>query len=108
VLAGSSNYYFQSLIANKIQQDKFTMLTDDGSTYGMTASVSTAPQTISIQGESISCYRVDMKPDLWIFASLFPNMAFYFRTDPPYNFVRYEGPESGVSSPVIVQEVAAP
>src|SRR3989339_250784 len=105
VLAGASNYYFQNLISRNIQQDKFTMLTNDGDIYNMSVNISYVPQTIALQGKNIACFRVDMKADLGLFSIVAPNMAFYFNAKPPYDFVRYEGLESGPNSPNIIEEM---
>lgn len=105
VLAGASNYYFQNLISHKIQQDKFTMLTNNGDTYNMSVNIAYKPQTITVQGRDIACFRVDMKADLGLFSAVAPNMAFYFNAKSPYDFVRYEGLESGLNSPNVIEEM---
>jgi hypothetical protein len=105
MLARSTSIYFQNLIADKITDNDFTLITPVGNSYSMHAKVSLTPENITIQGKNLSCFRVDMKPNLGFLAAILPNMAFYFMTTPPYDFVRYQGPQESPTSPNIIQEV---
>lgn len=105
MLARSSSIYFQNLLAAKKSSDTFSLITPTGDSYSMTANISYAPQTITVKEKNYSCYKVTMKPNMGMLAMVLPEMNFYFETDPPYEFVRYQGPQEGPTSPNIIQEV---
>jgi hypothetical protein len=62
-------------------------------------------ETITQGGKEVRCYKVQMIPDLGalnIIGAFVPKTYFWYRTDAPHAFVRYEGLESGLGTPYIV------
>ena len=85
---------------------EFHMMTNEPSHYKMTM-VNKGTETIKINGRAIECYKLQMIPDLGflgIFAPFVPKTYFWYRVEPPHDFVRYEGLESGLNTPYIVME----
>jgi len=55
----------------------------------------------------VECYKLQMIPDLGalnIFGAFVPKTYFWYALNPPHDFVRYEGLESGLGTPYIVLE----
>lgn len=84
----------------------FNMLTNEPVRYRM-ALRNLGIQTVLVQGNGIRCYKVQLIPDLGflgIFATFVPKSYFWYKADPPHDFVKYEGLESGLDSPNIIME----
>jgi len=85
---------------------EFHMMTNEPAHYKMTM-VNLGKDTLVYGDKKISCYKLQMIPDLGflgIFAPFVPKTYFWYKTEPPHEFVRYEGLESGLNTPYIVME----
>ena len=63
---------------------------------------------LNIGDQNIDCYKLQMMPDLGfmgVMAKFMPSTYFWVTVSDPHVFVRYEGPESGPKSSVVVREV---
>ena len=97
--------YFRDLIINKIKKSSFKLITADGSTFTMSVKVNQTPETLSVKGKEINCYKVTMKPDMGWLSMVLPELNFWYEVKSPHDFVRYAGLESGLGSPDIIQEI---
>lgn len=82
----------------------FPMLTNEPAYYGMTL-VNKGVDIQTVEGETISCFKVQMIPDLGMLGfvgAFIPKTYFWYSADPSHEFVRYEGLESGLNTPYIV------
>ena len=55
----------------------------------------------------VKCYKLEMTPDLGVLKILnafIPKIYFWYECEPPHNFIKYEGLESGLNSPYIILE----
>ena len=100
-------FYFQNLIDNKIKEDSFVMINPDGENYKMNTKVSYKPETLTVQGKKISCYKIEMKVDLGLISAFVPSLNCWYRATKPHTFVRYQGLEKGLGSPNIIQEITS-
>jgi hypothetical protein len=65
-------------------------------------------ERIKIGNSEVDCYKLEMLPDLGLLNFMrvfFPKTYFWYEVEPPHNFVRYEGLESGLGAPYVVIEV---
>ena len=63
-------------------------------------------EAITTPAGTFSCYRVELSPKLPLpLKALAPKMALWCRSDPPYYWVRYQGPVGGPGSPQVVIEL---
>lgn len=88
----------------------FHMMTDEPAHYRMTL-VNRGIETVSTNGATAECYKIQMVPDLGflgIFAPFVPKTYFWYKVAPPHDFVRYEGLESGLNTPYIVMQAVEP
>ena len=84
----------------------FPMLTNEPAYYSMTL-VNKGIDTLTVNGATIECYKLQMIPDLGflgIFAPFVPKTYFWYKAASPHEFVRYEGLESGLNTPYIVMQ----
>lgn len=87
---------------------KFYLITHEPSLYNMTMK-DRGKEPITIKGESIECYKIEMIPDLGalsLIGAFVPKTYFWYTVSAPHKFMRYEGLESGLGTPVIVMESA--
>jgi hypothetical protein len=66
-------------------------------------------ENVSLGGKNVSCYKLQMIPDLGLLNMLgafVPKTYFWYKVEPPHEFVRYEGLESGLGTPYIVMAAA--
>ncbi len=85
---------------------EFHLLTNEPTLYRITVKYR-GIQTFIEEGRIIKCHKLEMIPDLGllnIFGAFVPKTYFWYKTVPPYDFVRYEGLESGLGTPYIVLE----
>ena len=64
-------------------------------------------ETVKTGEDRVQCYKLQMTPDLGalkFLAAFIPKIYFWYESKPPYNFVKYEGLESGLGSPRIILE----
>ncbi|MFA5104578.1 MAG: hypothetical protein WC527_05330 [Candidatus Margulisiibacteriota bacterium] len=86
----------------------FYLLTHEPSLYNITMK-SRGQETITINGKSVDCYKIEMIPDLGalsLLGAFVPKTYFWYTVSAPHKFRRYEGLESGLGTPVIVMESA--
>jgi hypothetical protein len=96
--------YARNMIAEKKKETTVKTIVPSGDTFGMKIKVVYEPEEILIKKKRYNTYRVEMKPDLGLLSLVIPNVNYWFRADPPYDFLRYEGLQSGPGSPDIIQE----
>ncbi|MCX5749130.1 MAG: hypothetical protein NTZ10_02670 [Candidatus Saganbacteria bacterium] len=83
---------------------QYYLLTPEPAVYNMTVYYR-GKETLSKDGGQIECYKLEIVPDLGainIFGAFIPKMYFWYETNAPHDFVRYEGLESGLGTPYIV------
>jgi len=105
ILSESSYFYFSDLIRNHVEKADFVMIPPDGKSYKMKVSVSYEPREITVQGEKVNCYEIEMKPDMGFLTAFVPKLMFWYTVSSPHNFVRYEGLARGLGTPHIIQEI---
>lgn len=87
---------------------EFHMMTNEPAHYKMTM-VNKGIEALTVNGKTVECYKLQMIPDLGFlgfFAPFVPKTYFWYKAEPPHDFVRYEGLESGLNTPYIVMEAA--
>jgi hypothetical protein len=65
-------------------------------------------ESIKTPAGEFECYKIEVVPHLGalnLFRPFFPKTFFWFAAAPPHFWVRYEGPENGPGTPVIVMEL---
>lgn len=87
--------YLQAIVRNNRPAGKFKLIIPTGDTYNM---------TYQAEAQENNAIRVDLKPDLGIFSGLIPTITFWFQAEAPHQFIRYEGPQSGPFSPIVVEK----
>lgn len=84
----------------------FQLLTHEPALYKMSVK-SLGKETISKNGKNIDCYKLQLLLDMGalnVFSGFFPKTYFWFESQAPHEFVRYEGLTSGMGTPYIVLE----
>ena len=104
-LAAEIGWMSNILIINKIKESSFKLITAGGSTFTMSVKVNQTPETVTVKGREIKCYKVTMKPDMGWLSMVLLELNFWYEVKSPHDFVRYAGLESGLGSPDIIQEV---
>lgn len=87
---------------------KFHLLTNEPTMYKITVKY-IGLDTVELGGEKVECHKLQMIPDLGLLNMLgafVPKTYFWYRTSAPYEYVKYEGLESGLGTPYIVLETA--
>lgn len=105
VLAQSLSLYFQHLISKGVKEEDCRIIIPAGNIYKMKIKISYQPEEIDVQGKKTECYKIEMKPDLNFLSIFVPGLNFWLKSDAPHDFVRYEGPEKGMLSPTVIQEI---
>ena len=105
ILAQSLSIYFQYLIDKGVKEEDCRIIIPAGDIYKMNIKISYKPEEIDVQGKKTECYKVEMKPDLNFLSLFVPGLNFWFKSNAPHDFVRYEGPEKGPLSPTVIQEI---
>lgn len=83
---------------------EFHLLTNEPTLYKITVKYR-GKEKIEVGGKEIECHKLQMIPDLGllnVFGAFVPKTYFWYEIDPPYDYVRYEGLESGLGTPYIV------
>ena len=83
------------------------LMTNDGQVYRMKLELR-GKERITTPAGAFECYKVQLVPELGVLnvlRSFAPKAYFWFTVSPPHFWVRYEGPETGPSSPKIVMEL---
>ena len=96
--------FFQDMVLNQKKDEPFTVVFPTGRMLNLRAKV-TGTETVKTRAGDYLCRKIEMKPDFSLLSMLAPTITFWFMTQPPYTFVRYEGPERGLNSPTVVQEL---
>jgi len=84
----------------------FHLLTNEPKIYPMTVKY-IGMENLKLGEKTVACHKIQMIPDLGalnIFGAFVPKTYFWYKTDEPYDFIRYEGLESGLGTPYIVIE----
>jgi len=87
--------YLQACVQNKRQAGKLKLIIPTGDTYNM---------IFQIKSDSDNSFRVDLKPDLGLLSGIIPSITFWFQGEAPHHFIRYEGPQGGPFSPIVVEK----
>lgn len=86
----------------------FYLVTHEPTLYNITMKLR-GKETITVKGKDVECYKLELIPDLGAlgFVGAFvPKNYFWYTVSKPHRFMRYEGLESGIGTPVIVMESA--
>jgi len=84
------------------------LMTNEPKLYDITLELR-GRETIRTAAGTFDCYKIELVPHvgaLNAFRFLFPKSYFWFTVESPHTWVRYQGPESGASSPEITMERA--
>ncbi len=84
----------------------FYLVTHEPALYNITMKLR-GKETITVKGRDVECYKLELIPDLGAlgFVGAFvPKNYFWYTVTKPHRFMRYEGLESGIGTPVIVME----
>jgi len=84
----------------------FYLMTHEPALYNITMK-NRGKETITLKGKTIECYKIELVPDLGalnLIGAFVPKTYFWYTTSTPHKFMRYEGLESGMGTPVIVME----
>jgi hypothetical protein len=85
---------------------EFHLLTNEPTRYKITVKYR-GKEKIKVGGEEIECHKLQMIPDLGllnVFGAFVPKTYFWYKIDPPHDYVKYEGLESGLGTPYIILE----
>jgi len=85
---------------------EFHLLTNEPTLYKITVKYR-GTDKIKVAGKEIECHKLQMIPDLGllnVFGAFVPKTYFWYKIDPPHDYVRYEGLESGLGTPYIILE----
>ena len=104
VLVQDLTIYTQNMLIKGEKERTVRAIVPTGTSFNMKIRAIDEPEEINVQGKKRACYRVEMKPDLGLISLLIPNVNYWFSADKPYDFLRYEGLQSGPGSPDIIQE----
>lgn len=88
------------------EDTKFYLITHEPALYNITMKLR-GKETITVKGKDVECYKLELIPDLGAlgFVGAFvPKNYFWYTVSKPHRFMRYEGLESGIGTPVIVME----
>ncbi len=88
------------------EDTKFYLITHEPALYSITMKLR-GKETITVKGKEVECYKLELIPDLGAlgFVGAFvPKNYFWYTVSKPHRFMRYEGLESGIGTPVIVME----
>lgn len=98
-------FYMYDMVMNLVKNRNITLMFPDGGTVPIALSTDySIVQTTSSNGKQINCYRIGLKPDFGIISNLIPDSGYWFESDPPHRFIKYEGTLRGPGSPnVIIQ-----
>lgn len=84
----------------------FYLMTHEPALYNITMK-NRGKETITLNGKIMECYKIELVPDLGalsLLGAFVPKTYFWYTTSTPHKFMRYEGLESGLGTPVIVME----
>jgi hypothetical protein len=84
------------------------LLSNEPRVYNVTLEARGKERIKTAAGE-FECYKIEVVPHLGplnLFRPFFPKTFFWFAVAPPHFWVRYEGPENGPGTPVIVMELS--
>lgn len=85
----------------------FHLLTHEPRLYKITLKYR-GEEKIRVGETDYNCYKLEMIPDLGalnIFGAIVPKTYFWFKKSAPHEFIRYEGLESGLGTPYIIEEI---
>lgn len=88
------------------EDTNFYLVTHEPALYNITMKLR-GKETITVKGKDTECYKLELIPDLGAlgFVGAFvPKNYFWYTVSKPHRFMRYEGLESGIGTPVIVME----
>lgn len=102
--ARDTTILFPNLIMNRVKEKKIKLILPNGFVINLKATIIYDPEVFEINGKKITCSRVDLGPEFDVLFFI-PKVSFWYLADPPYNFIRYEGPLAGPFSPTVVQEL---
>ena len=98
-------FYMYDMVVSSDKKRSITLMFPDGGTVPIALSSDYSVQQISLQGKTVNCYRIGLKPDFGLLSNLIPDSGYWFEAAPPYRFIKYEGTLKGPGSPnVIISE----
>lgn len=98
-------FYMYDMVMNSVKNRNISLMFPDGGTVPIALSTDYSVVPVTLKEKQINCYRIGIKPDFGILSNLIPDSGYWFESDPPYRFVKYEGTLKGPGSPnVIIQE----
>lgn len=83
---------------------EFHLITNEPTRYKITVKYR-GTEKIEVDGKEVACHKLQMIPDLGllnVLGAFVPKTYFWYRIDPPHDYVRYEGLESGLGTPYII------
>ena len=95
------NYPFEAKEKKDISLHLFT---HEPSMYKINAKF-LGEEKVAIGKRTYDCYKLEMQVDLGalnIIGAFIPKTYFWFQTKKPYDFVKYEGLESGLNTPYVI------
>jgi hypothetical protein len=104
VLTHDLGIFFQNMILKGRLEEPFTVIFPNGRMLNLKARVAGREKIRTKAGE-FDCQRIEMKPDFPLLSFFAPSVTFWLMSQPPYGYVRYEGPERGPGSATVVQEL---
>jgi hypothetical protein len=84
------------------------LLSNEPKVYNVTLEARGKERVKTRAGE-FECYKIEVVPHLGalnLFRAFFPKTFFWFTVAPPHFWVRFEGPENGPGTPLIVMELS--
>jgi hypothetical protein len=103
-------YFLKPLAADLQDKEplRFQMLSSEPALYKVKARWAGA-ETVSIGGENVDTFKVRITPDLGLLGTmaggLFPKTFLWYTQEPPYEWLKYQGLESGKGSARIITTV---
>ena len=97
-------FYMYDMVINSAKRRNISLMFPDGGSVPISLSTDYSIQPVTLNGKQINGYRIGIKPDFGILSNLIPDSGYWFESDPPHRFMKYEGTLRGPGSPnVIIQ-----
>ncbi|MFH1542823.1 MAG: hypothetical protein ABIE84_07045 [bacterium] len=104
IIVDELRIFAQNLLRQKQKESTARLLLPNGETINMKVKVQEEIKEVKVNNQPIKYFRVTMKPDLGLISLIIPEVDYWFAAEPPYNFVRYSGLQSGPGSPDVIIE----
>ncbi|MBU0629959.1 MAG: hypothetical protein KKC80_03455 [Candidatus Margulisbacteria bacterium] len=104
ILTHDLGVFFQDMLIKGRDEAPFTVLFQNGNSLNLRARC-VGEEQVSAKAGNFLCKKFEMAPDFQLISLVAPKIYFWFEAKSPYAYIKYEGPERGLFSPTVVQEL---